>query len=84
MIEVTIYSKPGCHLCDVAKDVLVEVQREEPFVLREVNIEDDPADFEAYKESIPVIFVDGSKAFKFRVTRRELLDRLRRARELRA
>ena len=84
MIEVTIYSKPGCHLCDVAKAVLLKVQRREPFVLREINIEDDPATFEAYRESIPVIFVAGHKAFKFRVTEDEFRERLRRERQLRA
>jgi glutaredoxin len=78
MINVTIYSKPGCHLCDVAKDVLLKVQRVEPFVLREVNIEEDPEARELYKESIPVIFVGGKKAFKFRVGEAEFLQRLRR------
>ena len=78
MIEVTIYSKPGCHLCDVAKDVLMNALRVEPFVLREINIEEDAEAWEAYKESIPVIFVAGKKAFKFRVGEGEFLERLRR------
>ena len=84
MIEVTIYSKPGCHLCEVAKGVLLNVQRGDPFVLREINIEDDPAVFETYKESIPVIFVGAHKAFKFRVTEDEFRDRLRREQRLKA
>ena len=84
MTEVTIYSKPGCHLCDVAKDVLLKVQCQEPFTLREINIEEDEATREAFKESIPVILIAGRKAFKFRVDERELLERLRRERELRA
>jgi glutaredoxin len=78
MIEVTIYSKPGCHLCDEAKAVLLKVQCEEPFVLREVNIEEEAEAWAAFKEEIPVIFVAGRKAFKYRVSEREFLQRLRR------
>jgi glutaredoxin len=80
LIEVTIYSKPDCHLCDEAKAVLLEVQRQEPFILREVNIEEDAETREAFKEEIPVIFIAGRKAFKYRVGERELLKRLQRAR----
>ena len=78
MIEVTIYSKPGCHLCDEAKAVLLKVQRAEPFILREINIEEDAAAWEAFKEEIPVIFIAGRKAFKYHVSEREFLQRLRR------
>lgn len=80
MIEVTIYSKPGCHLCDETKAVLLKVQREEPFVLREINIEEDAEAWEAFKEEIPVILIGGRKAFKYHVSERELLQRLRRER----
>jgi glutaredoxin len=79
MIEVIIYSKPGCHLCDEAKAVLLQAQQEEPFVLREVNIEEDAAAWEAFKEEIPVIFIAGRKAFKYHVGARALRQRLRRA-----
>jgi glutaredoxin len=78
MIEITIYSKPGCHLCDEAKAVLRRAQRQEPFLLREVNIEEDKEAWEAFKEEIPVIFIAGRKAFKYHVSEQDLLQRLRR------
>ncbi len=81
MIEVTIYSKPDCHLCEEAKAVLHRAQRQVPFALREINIEEDAEAYAAYKEQIPVIFVAGKKAFKYRVSEDELLRRLKRARE---
>ena len=81
MIEVVIYSRPGCHLCDEAKAVLLSAQRSEPFALREVNLDEDAAARAAYAEEIPVIFVAGRKAFKHRVEERDLVARLRRARQ---
>ena len=78
--EVVIYSRPGCHLCDEAKAVIQRVRRREPFALREVNIDEDAEARAAYGGEIPVIFVAGRKAFKYRVGERELLARLRRER----
>ena len=78
MIRVEIYSKPDCHLCEEAKAVLQEVQREQPFTLVEVDIRTDPALFQQYEWEIPVIFINGRKAFKYRVDREALLKRLRR------
>ena len=56
MTEIIIYSKPGCHLCDEAKDVLREVAGQVPFALTEVNIAADPALLERYQYDIPVLF----------------------------
>ena len=75
---VEIYSKPDCPLCDEAKEVLREVQARCPFTLREVNIESDPELFDRYRYDIPVVFVDGNKAFKHRVDARALEARLKR------
>ncbi len=76
-MTVEIYSKPGCHLCDEAKAVLLAVQRRIPFDLIEIDIERDPALFERYRYDIPVVFVDGHKAFKYRLTEEALERRLR-------
>jgi glutaredoxin len=76
---VILYTRPGCHLCDEAKAVLNEARREIDFTLEEVNIDDDPAAAELYRYDIPVIFINGMKAFKHRVTARDLLRRLRRS-----
>lgn len=79
MREVTLYTKHDCSLCDKAKEVILSVRREIPFTYREVDITSDPDTYEEYREQIPVIFVDGRKAFKFRLTAEALLERLRRS-----
>jgi glutaredoxin len=72
MKQVTVYSKPECHLCDVVKQVVHEVARRRRFRLEVRNILDDPADLEKYKDAIPVIFVDGVEIARYRLTGHEL------------
>jgi len=74
MTRITIYSRPGCHLCDVMKELVVRVVRERPELgaLEEIDISND-ADLEArYGLEVPVLVVDGRKAAKYRVTEEEL------------
>jgi glutaredoxin len=71
MLNVTIYSKKDCHLCDVAKETLLKVQQELPFTLNEIDIEKDRTAFEKYKYLIPVIEIDGEKAFNYKVDENE-------------
>lgn len=71
-IVIEMYSRQGCHLCDDAKDVIERVARRFPVSLRVVNIEDDPKLEAAYGTQIPVVFVNGHKAFKYHVDEREL------------
>ena len=78
-MTVEIYSKPDCSLCDDAKAVLEQVRRRIPFELKEINIESDPALFEKYRYDIPVVYVDGHKAFKHRLTAADLEKRLLRS-----
>jgi glutaredoxin len=80
VIEVELYGKRECGLCDEVKATLLKVRREVPFDLREVDIESDPALHEAYKERIPLVFVNGRLAFKVRVDEAALRRRLRRER----
>ncbi len=75
-IKVEIYSKSDCHLCDEAKSVLSKVQQEIPFDFFEVDITSNRELFTEYKEQIPVVFICGKKAFKFRVNEKELRKRL--------
>ncbi len=75
-MRVEIYSKPDCSLCEEAKRVLKQVQSRIPFQLIEINIEGDSTLFEAFRYEIPVIFIDGRKAFKHRVGEEELERRL--------
>jgi glutathione S-transferase len=76
MSTVTLYGRPGCHLCDTARAALLRVGRRHPFELREVDIEREPALFKRYLERIPVIAVDGEELFDFFVDEEVLAARL--------
>ncbi|HSI79043.1 MAG TPA: glutaredoxin family protein [Solirubrobacterales bacterium] len=57
---VTLYGRPNCHLCDEAREAILELAaRGERFELREVDIERDRELLAAYLERIPVVAVDG-------------------------
>jgi glutaredoxin len=75
-VEVVLYGAPGCHLCDVAKDVLHRQRELLGFELQVVDISGDPELEGSYREQIPVVFVDGRKAFKYRVDPLELARRV--------
>jgi glutaredoxin len=64
MRTVTLYGRPGCHLCDDARAVLEQVRATHPFSLEEVDIEADDALFKRYLERIPVVAVDGEERFE--------------------
>jgi glutaredoxin len=76
MIEVLVYSKPDCHLCDEVKAQLKRLCASYPFELREANILDDIESFEKFKEEIPVVFINGRKAFKYRLDEMEFTRRM--------
>lgn len=74
MIALTIYSKPGCHLCDDMKATVDRVVRSSalPITVEEIDVSTD-ADLEArYGLEIPVLLIDGKKVAKYRVTDAEL------------
>jgi glutaredoxin len=73
---ITLYSRPGCHLCDEARTQLVRLQRTLPFALQEVDIEQDDALHHRYLERIPVIALDGEELFDFFVDEQALRRRL--------
>ena len=77
MIEVVLYSKPGCCLCETVKAQLTRLRAAQPFALREVNILDDPAAQARFQEEIPVVFINGRKAFKYHLDEQEFLRRLK-------
>jgi glutaredoxin len=58
---VVLYGRPGCHLCDDARAVLLRLQAERPFHLEERNIEEDDALFRRHLERIPVVTLDGEE-----------------------
>jgi glutaredoxin len=77
---VTLLSKPGCHLCDAAREVVVAVIAETPGVgFVETSILDDPALYDRYVEEIPVVFINGSVHNIWRVDADRLRGALREA-----
>lgn len=77
-VNVEIYSRPGCHLCDEAKDVIERVQRRIDFSLQIVNVETDAALEKEYGEQIPVVLINGNKAFKYHVDEAEFERKVRK------
>ena len=76
MKRLVLYGKPDCELCDEMKAVVEEVRRTMPFTLEVVDITDDAPLTAAYGLDIPVLTVDGRKAFKHRVGAAALRRRL--------
>ena len=74
--QVVLYTRAGCHLCDEAKEQLRELRQKVVFDLQEVDIDQDPALHERYNDEVPVIFIHGRKAFKYRIDPRQFLKRL--------
>jgi glutaredoxin len=66
-LEVTLYTRPGCHLCEEAKSLIAPLLAEFGARLREVNIDSDPQLHERYNLDVPVIFLAGRKIAKHRV-----------------
>jgi glutaredoxin len=73
---VTLYSRPGCHLCDDAREALERVQARAPFTLQEVDIETDDALHARYLERIPVVALDGEELFDYFVDETALVRRI--------
>ena len=78
MPTVTLYGRPGCHLCDDARAVLDRIRADAPFELRTVNIEANDALMRAYLERIPVVAVDGEEVYDYHVNEADLRARLAR------
>jgi glutaredoxin len=79
-LEVTIYTRPGCHLCTDAKAVMQPLLKEYGATLREVNIDLDNELGERYSWDIPVIFIGQHKAAKHRVDPAQFRRQLEKAR----
>ena len=78
---VTLYTRTGCHLCEVVKGVLEQVRQERDFDLTTIDVDTDPELVRLYGEEVPVVAVDGRKAFKYRVDPEALRARLDRGTE---
>ncbi len=76
MSRVTLYGKPGCHLCDDARKVVEAVRADVGFELSEVDITLDPVLANRLGERIPVVEIDGTEVFEYFVDAGELRRRV--------
>lgn len=75
--RVVVLSRADCCLCDEALAAVEEARREVPFTLEVRDVDEDPALAALYGEEVPVVLVDGRKAFKYRVEPRRLVRTIR-------
>ena len=76
MTTVILYGRPGCCLCDDAREILERVRLRRRFALHERDIESDEALLRAYLERIPVVTIDGVEACELFVDETELERRI--------
>ncbi len=79
-LEITLYTRPGCHLCEDAKALLLPLLNEFRAALTEVNIDGDKELTELYGLDIPVLFIGSHKAAKHKVDLRQFRRQLEEAR----
>jgi glutaredoxin len=74
--DVVLYSRKGCHLCEVVKESLTKLSRRGSFRWREIDVDSDDQLRRQFNDEVPVVFIDGRKAFKYRMDERDFLRRL--------
>jgi glutaredoxin len=74
--RVTLYHAEGCHLCERVRGTLAELRQEHGFELEEVDIDGDPALEARYREWLPVVEIDGERAFVYHLDRAAFLRRI--------
>jgi len=74
--QVILYTRPGCHLCDDAKQAMQAAGCDKEYTLEEINIESDPELLRRYQFDIPVITIDGVEAFRHRLTSETFRERM--------
>jgi glutaredoxin len=72
MPTVRMYSRPGCHLCDEAREMILALRERVPFAFEEVDVSGDDELELAYGIRIPVVLVDAEERFETAVDREEL------------
>ena len=75
--RIILYTRPGCHLCEEAKQEMLKAQCADLYTLEEVNIDLDRVLKRLYGTEIPVITINGREAFRHRLTAAEFKEKLR-------
>ncbi len=78
MTQVTLYGRPGCHLCEEAQAAVAAARSRREFALEEIDISVDPRLTRRYGERIPVVAIDGEEVLELRFGAEELVRRLDR------
>lgn len=76
--EVLLYTRKDCCLCDEMKAAVRAVAEKIPLQMEEIDVDRTPELAERYGSEVPVLFINGRKAFKYRVTAEELAKKLKR------
>ena len=74
--EVLVYSRKGCHLCEIVKESIVKLHKRGGFTWREIDVDSDAEIRRLYNDEVPVVFINGRKAFKYRMDEQEFLRKL--------
>ncbi len=75
--QIRLYTRRDCCLCEEMKGVVRDVAEEVPLEVEEVDVDSEPDLREKFGGEVPVLFIDGRKAFKYRVAARELKKKLK-------
>jgi glutaredoxin len=74
--SVIVYSRKGCHLCEVVKESLDKLSRRGGFTWSEIDVDTSPELRRQFNDEVPVVFIDGRKAFKYHMDEREFMRKL--------
>lgn len=74
--QLTLYSRPDCHLCDDMKTTIKKFSKKISVDLRIVDISNNATLETQYGQEIPVLFVDGRRIAKYRISEQELQEAL--------
>lgn len=73
MHEVVVYTRKGCHLCHIVTESLTKLQKRGGFTWRAVDVDSSEELRRQFTDEVPVVFIDGKKAFKYRMDEQEFL-----------
>ena len=76
--DITLYTRKDCCLCDEMKEAVCRLAGEFPMNVIEVDVDSSAELRRLHGDEVPVLFINGRKAFKVRVTEEELKKRLRK------
>lgn len=76
-MHVVLYSRPGCHLCDAAREVIMAERGRSDFGFEEIDIETSDELLKEYGIRIPVVTVDDEERFEIEVDPRAFAELVR-------